>query len=541
MSEGEAGVAGTGDMKPEGTGGDLIPGLRQILGNEHVITDEAQREYYSRDLSFRPAEIASAVIQPGGIEELADAVGSATRAGFAVVARGGGMSYTSGYTPERPDTISVDMRRMNRVLEINTDDMYVTVECGCTWKELFETLQPHGVRTPYWGPLSGAYATVGGALSQNSLFHGSGVHHTAAESVIGLKVVLADGSILTTGSGAHKNSNPFYRHFGPDVTGIFTADTGAMGVKAIATLRLVTIPPHTGYLSFRFDRLDQMLEAQVRIARLGIASECYGFDPYYNAGFENQGITFEEGLSIVGKIARKGGLKGLTQAAKVAVGGKRILKNVPYSLHMTLDGMTEAVAAEHVDIAAEICVGQGGSEMANSIPTVFRAEPFGGVRTILLGSQGELWIPVHGFFPLSKAVEAASATEAFLAERKELMDRWGISTSYLTCFSGAEFVIEPSFYWKDQLGDFRLSLIEPEFAEKWKDIPADEAKREVALGLRDELRDLFDSLGGLHLQIGKYYPYTEIMNNETLPRVVNGIKDVLDPNRLINPGSLGLR
>lgn len=73
------------------------------------------------------------------------------------------------------------MRRMNRVVEINTDEMNVIVEAGCTWKALHEALAPLGVQTPYWGPLSGAYATVGGALSQNSLFHGSGVGGTAAE------------------------------------------------------------------------------------------------------------------------------------------------------------------------------------------------------------------------------------------------------------------------------------------------------------------------------------------------------------------------
>jgi D-lactate dehydrogenase (cytochrome) len=347
--------------------------------------------------------------------------------------------------------------------------------------------------------------------------------------------------VLTTGSWAHKNSTPFWRHFGPDVTGLFTADTGAFGVKAIATLRLITTPTHTGYLSYKFESLEAMLRAQVRIARLDIASECYGFDPYYNGGFEKQGITIEEGLSIVGKIARKGGLKGLKRAAQVALGGKKILKDVPYSLHMTLDAHTEAVAAEHVDLAAEICAQEGGTEMANAIPTVFRNAPFGGVRTILLGSDGEIWIPVHGYFPLSRAIAAAQATEKFLAERRPLMDQHGIKTSYLTCFSGPEFVIEPSFYWHDELGAFRLSLIEPEFADKWKSIPADEEKRKVALKLRDELRDLFDSLGGLHLQIGKYYPYREIMNNETLPRVIEGIKDVLDPQHRVNPGALGLR
>jgi D-lactate dehydrogenase (cytochrome) len=207
---------------------------------------------------------------------------------------------------------------------------------------------------------------------------------------------------------------------------------------------------------------------------------------------------------------------------------------------MTMDAHTEVVAAEHTDIAAEICTEEGGTEMANSIPTVFRNAPFGGVRTILLGSDGEIWIPVHGYFPLSRAIPAAQTTEKFLADRRALMDQWGIKTSYLTCFSGPEFVIEPSFYWQDKLGDFRLSLIEPEFAEKWKDIPANEARRQVALQLRDELRDLFDGLGGLHLQIGKYYPFKEIMNNEALPRVIEGLKSVVDPDRLMNPGALGL-
>jgi D-lactate dehydrogenase (cytochrome) len=432
------------------------------------------------------------------------------------------------------------MRRMSKIHEINTEDMYVIVEAGCTWKDLHEALAPHGVSTPYWGPLSGAYATVGGALSQNSLFHGSGVGGTAAETVVGLKVVLADGSVLTTGSWAHKHSKPFWRHFGPDFTGLFTADTGAMGVKAMASLRLVTAPKHTGYLSYRFDRLEQMLAAQVRIARLGIASECYGFDPYYNGGFEKQGITFEEGLSKVGEIARKGGLKGVMNAAKVALGGKRILRDVPYSLHMTLDGLTERVAAEHTDIAADICVEEGGTEMANSIPVVFRGAPFGGVRTILLGSDGEIWIPVHGYFPLSRAIEAAQRTEEFLAERRPLMDEWGIKTSYLTCFSGPEFVIEPSFYWHDELGEFRLSLIEQEFADQWKSIPANEERRAVALKLRDELRDLFDSLGGLHLQIGKYYPYEDMMNNEALAMLARGIKQVVDPDKRMNPGALGI-
>ena len=58
--------------------------------------------------------------------------------------------------------------------------------------------------------------------------------------------------------------------------------------------------------------------------------------------------------------------------------------------------------------------------------------------------------------------------------------------------------------------------------------------------MRDELRDLFDSLGALHLQIGKYYPFEEMMNNPGLGQLIKGVKGVVDPGGLMNPGALGL-
>lgn len=520
----------------------VIDKLRIILGDDFVITDKNERDLYSTDLSWRPREIAEAVIQPASTKQLAEAVKVAAAAGMPIVARGGGMSYTSGYTPEQPNTMLVDMRRMDRIIDINTEDMIVQVECGCTWKDLYEVLRKKGVRTPYFGPLSGKYATVGGALSQNSLFMGSGTYNTAAESLIGLEVVLADGSVIQTGSAAHVNGAPFYRHFGPDLTGIFTADTGAFGLKTVATLRLIETPPTTAYLSFGFDTIEKMLSAQIRIARKRITSECYGFDPYYNKSFEKQGFTFKEGLNVLKKIADKGGgATGLVNAFKVAKAGKTFLRQVNYSLHMAIDALDDSTAESMLLICRDICNEEGGHEIENSLPIAFRAEPFGGVRTILLGSEGEIWIPVHGFMPLSKAVEVGTATEKFIADNQALMDEHGIKTSYLTCFAGTEFVIEPSLYWQDELGAFRLSLIEPEFQEKWKSVPANPKAREVALKLRDGLRQLYFDHGACHLQIGKYYQYQEAINNEPFRDLLSGIKDLLDERRLINPGSLGLR
>ena len=521
---------------------DVVAQLNSAIGAEFVLTDEKNRRFYSTDLSYTPKAVADIVVQPQNAEELAKCVGVATRAGMAVVPRGGGMSYTHGYQPERSDSMLVDMRRMNRILEINVDDMYVTVEAGCTWKELYEALGDKGVRTPYFGPLSGMYATIGGAVSQNSLFLGSGQYNTVAESVLGLKVALADGSLLQTGSAAHLHSTPFWRHFGPDLTGIFTADTGAFGVKAEITLRLIEAPEVTLFMSFAFDTLEAMLKTQTILARKRLCAECYGFDPYYNSSFEKQGFTFNEGLAVLRDVATtEGGIKGLWTSFKVAASGKTFLRDVNYSLHMTFDSYDRDVAYRGLETARTICLEQGGTEIDNTLPTVFRAHPFGGVRTVLLGADGEAWLPVHGFMPLSKALAVGAATEAYFEQNRELMAQFDIKSSYLTCFAGTEFVIEPSIYWADELGDFQLSLIEDEFAEKWKSIPADEEKRHVALKLREGLRDLYDQHGCCHLQLGKYYPYQEMMNNDALKKLLHGVKDVVDPARQINPGSLGLR
>ncbi len=520
----------------------LLSEFASIVGAQHVSDDPVRRAFYSTDLSCLPEATAALVVSPNNSDELARCVALAARADFSVVARGGGMSYTCGYQPERENTLLVDMQRMNRILEINATDMYVTVEAGCTWKALYEGLLEQNLRTPYFGPLSGMYATIGGALSQNSLFLGSGTYNTVAESALALKVVLANGEVLQTGSAAHKNGQTFWRHFGPDVTGLFTADTGAFGIKSEISLRLIEAPEVTMFMSFGFDRLQDMLATQSALARKRICAECYGFDPYYNRSFEKQGFTFGEGLAVLADVAKsEGGIKGLWSSFKVASSGKTFLRDVSYSLHMTFDSFDRDIAHTALQLARKICSEHGGREIDNTLPTVFRAQPFASVRTVLLGAEGEIWLPVHGFMPLSKAVEVGLATEAFFAEHSAEMEQHEIKSSYLTCFAGTEFVIEPSIYWADELGEFRLSLIEPEFQNQWRTIPADEQKRAVALKLRQELRDLYDRHGCCHLQIGKYYPYQELIANEALKNLLQGVKDTVDPARRMHPGCLGLR
>lgn len=519
---------------------DLARRLNGILGPENVRNDAAVRDFHSQDLSNERLALAAMVISPGSVEQLSAAARAITAAGFAIIPRGGGMSYTMGYLPIRDASVIVDLRRMNRIVEINRDDMYVVVEAGVTWDRLHAALKGTDVRPAFWGTLSGLHATVGGALSQDAALFGSGIHGTAAHNVQGLEVVLSDGRIVRTGSWAHRCGTPFFRYYGPDLTGLFCADCGAFGIKARAALTLVAAPGHVSAASFAFDTFDEMVCAQAEICRRRLAAECIGFDPYFNRGFESMGLTLGEGVELLGAVARSKGGKfgGLLASLRVAAGGKRLLRKVNYSLHVTVEGRNERVTESMLDEVGALAASNAGWSIGNAIPTAMRAKPFGSIRTNLLGSAGQIWMPLHAFFPLSKAAAAVAATEAFFRRNDGVLAAQGIAVSNLTAMAATHFMIEPGLYWQDRLGPVRLSAIEPQFQDRWRDLPANDAVRNTALRLRRELTHVYSALGGTQQQIGKYYPFQSAIEPHTW-RTLEALKRALDPDGTMNPGALG--
>ena len=98
--------------------------------------------------------------------------------------------------------------------------------------------------------------------------------------MLSLQVVLANGDLLHTGSAAFVGAPPFARWGGPDLTGLFIGDTGALGIKATATLRLVAVPAEQGFASYGFQCIADMVGAQVGLMRQGLGSECFGIDAF---------------------------------------------------------------------------------------------------------------------------------------------------------------------------------------------------------------------------------------------------------------------
>jgi D-lactate dehydrogenase (cytochrome) len=515
----------------------LLSALRARLPAEVIHADEATRAAFSADLSYIPNPIADVVVAPRTRAELVEAVRAAAEARRAVYVRGGGMSYTSGYTPATEGAMLLDLRGL-RAIEIHEHDMYVVAEAGVTWLELNEALEARGLRTPYWGPFSGRFATVGGALSQNSVFHGAAQHRTVAESVVGIEVVLADGSLVRTGSWAQRHSVPFSRVFGPDLGGLFLGDTGAFGVKAAAALRLIQRPSHTAYLSWRLTSVEAMVRCKSRLARLGVASEIFGFDRRYNAAISAAAASIKEGVAAVAAAAAQGGLKGLASAAKIAAAGRSVLDDVPYSLHVILDGHARAVVDANRELVEAICREEGATPLPSTIPAAVRGSPFRPARPGIVNAAGEVFLPVHGLFPPSRATEAALATERVLGEREAALRAAGVTTRFLCAMSGTEVLLEAIFDWRDEIGPFRASLLEPADRDELAKLPPAPAAREIVLAVRRELSDVYDSLGAVHLQIAKYYPYQQLMHGPTR-ELLQQLKRTVDPDGRMSPGNLG--
>jgi D-lactate dehydrogenase (cytochrome) len=515
--------------------------LREILGEERLITDPDERAYLSQD-AFWDDAVAAFVARPANKQQVSAVLQAASAADFAIVPRGGGMSYTRGYVPSREKTVMVDCRDLNRIVEINEEDMYITAEAGCTWMQIYETLKAKGLRTPYFGPMSGMFATVGGALSQNSMFYGSAAYGTVAESVLGIEVALADGRLIRTGSRANRGGKPFFRHYGPDLTGIFLSDTGALGLKVEATIRLIRTPEFTEYASFSFDDFYDLAKAQAEIGRAGLAAECFGLDPYLN-GKRTMVKDMRAGLSALGDVAKAQGsiAKGLKEAAKLAVAGVTgFADGIEYSLHLTVDSNNAADAKWRLaELRRIVATTTSGKDMEPVIPKVVRATPFKHVGEFLVGHAGERWIPIHACLPASKLVPVYEATMAYFESKQDILDKFNINTSHLTGSSGTDIIFEPAFYYPDALKTFHLRNLEPADAEKYRGLPAVPGATDAVIEMLHGLAQIFMEHGAVNQQIGKFYPYKDSMDANTWS-ILEDIKQAVDPQRLMNPGSLGL-
>jgi D-lactate dehydrogenase (cytochrome) len=518
----------------------LIEALSGIVGSAAVLTSIEERQFYSLDFSEEGGETAMAVVKPTTAEQVAAVVRIASAAGVAVNTRGGGMSYTKGHVPVRPDTIILDATGLDRVIEVNTVDRYVTLETGVRWVDLRAALRDTGFRVPYLGTLSGNFATVGGGLSQNATGMG---RTTLADHVLGLEVVLGDGQILKTGSGATRNTAPFYRYNGPDLTGLFLCDSGAFGIKTKVHLLLEPWPKMSfGCVTFP-DRIS-LVAAQAAMAQTGLQTEAFAFDGRFLDDYaQHPAPPKEVKKAMVKKFLADNpnklrAYRNLLRAWHPS--GLGFLKGVPNAMYYITEAHDQAAADRMEAKLAKLCRRFGGHALPTAIPFGLRYGPYLNVGDIMANRDGEVNFPINAKFPASKAVEAMRAFESFVAENQPLLDRHGIRVACNSLLHGHFWGIEPVISWRRPLGPYRMHYATEDRRARTMGIEENAESTAAAIDFRYRITRMFRDMGSLHVQWAKAYPFSEALAGETAWTVLEKLKDVTDPRHTLNPGVLGL-
>jgi len=511
-----------------------VAGLAAIVGPDNVLTDPESLEFYATDV-FRRRELPVAVVRPGSAQEIAQLVCHARQRAVPIVMRGGGASYTDAYAHERQGGITLDFARM-KAIEIDPDNALVSVEPGVTWAELRETLSARGLKTRFWGSYSGLNATVAGGVSMNAISHGQG---TAADSVISLAVVTGTGELLSTGSALSGPALPFSRHYGPDLAGLFTGDCGALGIKVKITLALERAATAHGAASFDFARFEDLHEALRRVAASGLAEENFGLDEALQQGQIGE-ADLSDKLEMAGAVMKSSTslAKGAKTIAKMALAGSRNIASATFAGHWIAEGFDQADADRRIAEIKRIA-GEFGQSIPPSVPEIVRAMPFAPLNNVI-GPKGERWLPMHAQLPHGAARPFHAALTRYWASRRDEMNAHGIYTGGMFMAIGTSvFIYEPTFYWPDARNVYHERTVEPgHLASLPTYVAAPEAEELVKL-MKREVVALMHEHGGVHYQIGRTYPYLEDHDPVHLA-LVRALKRELDPDRIINPGVLGL-
>ena len=235
----------------------LLEALRNLLG-ERVSTAASILAHHAKDESHHAAAPPNIVVFPETSEEVATIVRLCADERIPVIPFGAGTSLEGGISAVHGG-VCIDMMEMNRIIQINADDLDVTVEAGVTRKQLNADLRDTGLFFPI-DP--GADATLGGMASTRASGTNAVRYGTMRENVLNVKVVLADGRLIQTGGRARKSAA------GYDLTRMFVGAEGTLGVITEVTVRLYGVPEAISAAVCGFPSI----EAAVRCCMLTIQS-----------------------------------------------------------------------------------------------------------------------------------------------------------------------------------------------------------------------------------------------------------------------------
>ncbi|SHI50644.1 glycolate oxidase [Dethiosulfatibacter aminovorans DSM 17477] len=245
---------------------EIIGELRNISGNDWVVSDMSQMESYLYDeteLAVRPvAADGCVVVKPGTAEEVSGIVKLANEYKIPVVPRGGGTGLCGAAIPTK-SSIVVSLERLNKLVEFDNKNIMITVEAGVTLEGLLEMLKEHDkLFFPVHPGDEGAQ--IGGMVVENAGGVRAVKHGIMRNHIKGVEVVLPTGELVTLGGKLIKNN------MGYDLLHMMIGSEGTLGIVTKVTLKLYAKNPNIGTLLVSFNTTEEASDIVPKILQDGI-------------------------------------------------------------------------------------------------------------------------------------------------------------------------------------------------------------------------------------------------------------------------------
>lgn len=222
-----------------------IKKLRRIVGDKNVLSTVEELLAYSYDATATWSHLPDVVVLPTDVSQIPEIMRLASEYLVPVTPRGGGTNVSGGSIPVKGGIV-LCTTRLDRIIEINPANLHAIVEPGVVLEDFNRALAAEGLFFPP-DPQSFAGCTMGGVVAENSGGPSCLKYGVAKQYVLGLDVVLADGTKMKLGGLTPKNRT------GYDLAMLFTGSEGTLGIITRITLRLLPAPPASRTMVAVFD------------------------------------------------------------------------------------------------------------------------------------------------------------------------------------------------------------------------------------------------------------------------------------------------
>ena len=461
--------------------------IQSIVGKDNVSVRDVDKLAYSCDYYWVPRvwidrgrtpTFPDVIVHPERAQQISEVLKVANQYRIPVVPWGGGSGSQGGALPIQGGII-LDLKKLDKILDINPESMIYTAECGIIHQILEWELNKHGYSTMHL-PASSACATLGGYLAHRGSGAVSSKYGKIEDLIVSMEVVLPDGTIINTPSVP--------RHaIGPDLNQLFIGSEGTYGVITKATLKMFPLPEKRIFRAFMFEDMAKAIEAGRILMTTGITPSVLRlYDP----------VETRERLKKILGIEKQGA----------------------YMVY-SFDGPRELVdlnAKLAYDIFSRLAQEDWGPEL------------------------GERWWEKRFDFyfpPYCLDLPKAFGTMDTVAAYDKILDvYYGMKEAVESTFPGVTFIAHFSHWYHWGCMMYSRFILEEVPEDPVEAVTLYNEIWDVGIEAALALGGLINEHHGIGLKLGRYMKdqYGDAF------KVIQGIKDFLDPNHIMNPGKLGL-